>query len=208
MRIEVWADVVCPWCYLGSIRLDKALAATGREAVVVHRAFQLDPSAPRTSSQTVVEHLGEKYGGGPEAGREMVARLSALAAEEGVVFDHERSPLTNTLDAHRALRLALADGGAPAQQQMLRGLFAAYFERAQDPSSLEVLVPVAEAAGLSGDRVRSVVAGHEFAAEVEADQRQAAAYGVTGVPFFVLDGRYGVAGAQPTEAFVSVLGQV
>lgn len=208
MRIEVWADVVCPWCYLGSLRLEKALAATGREAVVVHRAFQLDPSAPRTSSRTVVEHLGEKYGGGPEAGREMVARVSALAAEEGVVFDHERSPLTNTLDAHRALRLALADGGAQAQQQLLRGLFAAYFERAQDPSSLEVLVPLAEAAGLSGDRVRSVVAGHEFAAEVEADQRQAAAYGVTGVPFFVLDGRYGLAGAQPTEAFINVLGQV
>lgn len=208
MRIDVWADVVCPWCYLGLVRLERALVETGREAELVQRAFQLDPSAVRGSGQTVVDLLGERYGGGVEAGRAMVARVTALAAEEGLVFHHERSPVTNTADAHRVLQLALAEAGVPAQRELARSLFAAYFERAEDPADPEVLAPAAEAAGLSGQRVRAVLASSEYAAEVAADRQQAAAYGVTGVPFFVVDGRYAVSGAQPTATFVELLGRV
>lgn len=208
MRIDVWADVVCPWCYLGLVRLERALAETGREAEVVQRAFQLDPSAVRGSGQTVAEMLGERYGGGVEAGREMVARVVSLAAAEGLAFVHDRAPVTNTADAHRVLQLALAEAGVPAQRELARSLFAAYFERAEDPADPAVLVPAAEAAGLAGERVRAVLASSEYAAEVAADQQQAAAYGATGVPFFVVDGRYAVSGAQPTATFVDLLARV
>lgn len=208
MRIDVWADVVCPWCYLGLVRLERALVETGREAELVHRSFQLDPSAVRGSGRSVAEVLGEKYGGGVEAGRAMVARVTALAAEEGLAFDHERSPVTNTFDAHRVLQLALAEAGVRAQRELARALFAAYFERAEDPADPVVLVPAAEAIGLAGERVRAVLGSSEYAAEVAADQQQAAVYGATGVPFFVVDGRYAVSGAQPTATFVDLLARV
>ncbi|MET0997288.1 MAG: DsbA family oxidoreductase [Marmoricola sp.] len=213
MRIEIWSDVVCPWCYIGKRRLETALdlfaTAPGRpgrdEVEIVYRSFELDPSSPRVPTQTVMEHLGQKYGGGPAAGQQMVDRVEAVAAEEGLLFRLGEAQRANTVDAHRLLHLALAEGG-PAQQATLKeDLLASYFLGAENVADHGVLRRTAEKAGLDPARVDEVLAGDEFADAVEHDVREATALGATGVPFFVIDRKYGISGAQPAETFVQVL---
>ena len=207
MRIEIWSDVVCPWCYIGKRRLEAALDRTGHDedVEVVYRSFQLDPAAPRVPDQTVAEHLGAKYGGGATAGQQMVDRTEAVAAEEGLLFRLGEAQRANTIDAHRLLHLALEDGG-PAQQSALKeDLLAAYFLRAENVADHDLLRRTAEKVGLDTRRVTQVLAGQEYADAVEQDIREAASLGATGVPFFVIDRKYGISGAQPVDAFVQVL---
>jgi predicted DsbA family dithiol-disulfide isomerase len=207
MRIEIWSDVVCPWCYIGKRRLETALGRTGHgdDIEVVYRSFQLDPAAPRVPEQTVAESLGAKYGGGPEAGQQMVERVEAVAAEEGLLFRLGEAKRVNTIDAHRLLHLALAQGGPALQGTLKEELLAAYFLRAENVADHDLLRRTAEKAGLDTDRVEQVLGSDEYADAVEADIREAAGLGATGVPFFVIDRKYGVSGAQPAEAFVQVL---
>ena len=207
MRIEIWSDVVCPWCYIGKRRLETALDRTGHrdDIEVVYRSFQLDPSAPQVPTQTVAESLGEKYGGGPEAGRAMVERVEAVAAEEGLLFRLAEAQRVGTVDAHRVLHLALAQGGPALQSALSEELLAAYFLRAENVADHDLLRRTAEKAGLDLARVDEVLAGDEYADAVEADIREASALGATGVPFFVIDRKYGVSGAQPAETFAQVL---
>jgi predicted DsbA family dithiol-disulfide isomerase len=205
MQIEIWSDVVCPWCYIGKRRLEKALAAFPHPVEVVYRSFELDPSAPAEPVETVAEALGRKYGGGPAAGRQMVDRVEAVAAEEGLLFRHHQSLRVNTTDAHRLLHLALDEGGPEAQGALKEALLAAYFVETENVADHDTLARIATGAGLDAGRVAEVLAGDEYADAVEADIRQAAAFGATGVPFFVVDRRYGVSGAQPTDVFTQVL---
>ncbi len=206
MQIEIWSDVVCPWCYIGTRRLQTALAdfPHADDVEVVYRSFQLDPGAPTTPTETVAESLGRKYGGGPAAGQQMVDRVEAVAAEEGLVFRLGQAQRVGTVDAHRLLHLALEHG--PATQRALKeALLAAYFTEAANVADHAVLRDLAVATGLDAARVEQVLAGDDYADAVEADIRQAAAYGATGVPFFVVDAKYAVSGAQPAETFRQVL---
>jgi predicted DsbA family dithiol-disulfide isomerase len=207
MKIEIWSDVVCPWCYIGKRRLETALSRFEHadEVEVVYRSFQLDPAAPRVPVQTVAESLGEKYGGGPEAGQQMVDRVEAVAAEEGLVFRLGEAQRANTVDAHRLLHLALETGGPALQSALKEELLASYFLRAENVADHDLLRRTAEKAGLDADSVDRVLASDTHADAVEADIREAAALGATGVPFFVIDRAYGVSGAQPAEAFTQVL---
>ncbi|HET8561986.1 MAG TPA: DsbA family oxidoreductase [Marmoricola sp.] len=205
MQIEIWSDVVCPWCYIGKRRLERALAAFPHDVEVVFRSFELDPSAPAEPVETVAEALGRKYGGGPEAGRQMVDRMEAVAAEEGLLFRYHRSLRVSTVDAHRLLHLALETGGPALQGSLKEALLSAYFVESENVADHGTLARIATATGLDAERVEEVLAGDAYAADVEADVRQAVAYGATGVPFFVVDRRYGVSGAQPTEVFTEVL---
>lgn len=207
MRIEIWSDVVCPWCYIGKRRLEKALATFDHadDVEIVWRSFQLDPSAPTEPVETVAEALGRKYGGGPEAGREMIDRVEAVAAEEGLLFRHHRSLRVGTVDAHRVLHLALETGGPALQGRLKEALLAAYFVETENVADHDTLVRLATGVGLDEARVREVLASDEYADAVEADIREAAALGATGVPFYVVDRRYGVSGAQPSEVFAQVL---
>jgi predicted DsbA family dithiol-disulfide isomerase len=206
MRIEIWSDVVCPWCYIGKRRLETALPAF-REAhpdaeVDVHwRSYELDPASPRVPTQTVAEHLGAKYGGGAAGGQQMIDRVEAVAAEEGLVYRLGEAQRANTVDAHRLLHLAHEEG---RQDELKEALLAAYFLHARNVADHDVLAGVAAEVGLDEVRVKEVLTSGEYADAVEADVRQAVAYGATGVPFFVVDQKYGVAGAQPAD----VLGQV
>ncbi|MCW2764769.1 MAG: DSBA-like thioredoxin domain protein [Nocardioides sp.] len=206
MRIEIWSDVVCAWCYIGKRRLESALAGFEHadEVEIVWRSYQLDPSAPTTPTETVAEHLGRKYGGGADAGRQMIDRVEAVAAEEGLVYRLGEAQRVGTVDAHRVLHLAAREH---LQQDLEEALFAAYFLAAQNVADHDVLVRLATEVGLDDVRVKEVLAGDEFADAVEADIRQATAYGATGVPFFVFDQRFGVSGAQPVEVFTRVLDQ-
>jgi predicted DsbA family dithiol-disulfide isomerase len=205
MQIEIWSDVVCPWCYIGKRRLEKALADFPHAVEVVYRSFQLDPSAPTVPVETVAEALGRKYGGGPEAGRRMVDRVEAVAAEEGLLFRHHQSLRVGTVDAHRLLHLALETGRPELQGRLKEALLSAYFVETENVADHDTLTRIATGVGLDAERVAGVLGSDEFADAVEADIRQAAAFGATGVPFFVIDRKYGVSGAQPTEVFTQVL---
>ncbi|MCR6033493.1 thioredoxin domain-containing protein [Nocardioides sp. zg-579] len=211
MRIEIWSDVVCPWCYVGKRRLEKALAGfEHRDAVeVVYRSFELDPSAPRHGHESTLSQLAKKYGQSEDQMRAGMQSLIDTAADEGLdmrLFDNVH---TNTVDAHRLLHLALEAGGPALQRELKEQLLAAYFLRAEDVGDHDVLRAAARTAGLAEaageQRVDAVLAGQEYADAVAADIAQARAYGATGVPFFVVDQRYGVSGAQPTEVFEQVL---
>ncbi|HEX7740357.1 MAG TPA: DsbA family oxidoreductase [Marmoricola sp.] len=204
MQIEIWSDVVCPWCYIGKRRLERALEgfANAGDVDIVYRSFQLDPSAPVVPTETVAESLGRKYGGGPEAGKQMIDRVEAVAAEEGLLFRHHEALRVNTVDAHRLLHLALAEG---KQAELKEALLSAYFIETENVADHDTLVRIATGVGLDEARVREVLESNEFADEVEADVRQAAAFGANGVPFFVFDRKYGVSGAQPVEVFTQTL---
>jgi predicted DsbA family dithiol-disulfide isomerase len=204
VKIEIWSDVVCPWCFIGKRRLETALATFEHPVEVVYRSFQLDPGAPREATQTVAEHLGAKYGGGAAEGQQMIDRVEAVAAEEGLLFRLGEAKRGNTVDAHRLLHLALADG-PDVQARLKEELLAAYFLRAENVADHDVLAKAAATVGLDEVRVKEVLAGNEYADAVESDIRRAAALGATGVPFFVIDEKYGVSGAQPAETFTQVL---
>jgi predicted DsbA family dithiol-disulfide isomerase len=207
VRIDIWSDVVCPWCYIGKRRLESALAGFDHAAdvEVVWHSFQLDPGAPAEPIESVAEHLGRKYGGGPAAGSQMIDRVEAVAAEEGLVYRLHQAQRADTVDAHRLLHLALEEGGPETQGRLKEALLAAYFTGARNVADHEVLREIATAAGLDAARVDEVLASDEYATDVQADIGQAQAFGAGGVPFFVVDGRYGVSGAQPAEAFGEVL---
>jgi predicted DsbA family dithiol-disulfide isomerase len=209
MRIEIWSDVVCPWCFVGKRRLETALAGFEHagEVEVVYRSFELDPSAPRHGHELSTGVLARKYGRSEAEMRQVQQQLIELAAEEGLAFRLFDTVHTNTVDAHRLLHLALETGGPALQGTLKEALLSAYFEQARDVGDHEVLADVAGRAGLDEARVREVLAGDEYADAVAADVARARAYGATGVPFFVVDRAYGVSGAQPADVFRQVLEQ-
>jgi predicted DsbA family dithiol-disulfide isomerase len=202
VKIEIWSDVVCPWCYIGKTNLETALRALpDTEAVeVIYRSFLLDPAAP-AQPRNAVEHLGERYGGGPEQAREMMRQVTEVAERAGLEFHLEDSLTGQTASAHRLLHLAGEHG---RQRQLADRLFAAHFTENLSLFDTDSLVLLAVEAGLDETRVREVLQSDRYAQEVERDIAQARAYGVTGVPFFVFDDTYAVAGAQPPEVFSQV----
>ncbi|HCB03952.1 MAG TPA: DsbA family oxidoreductase [Nocardioides sp.] len=204
MRIEVWSDVVCPWCYIGKRHLESALGAfEHRDQVeVVYRSFELDPTAPEVPVETTVESLAKKFGTDVAGARQLMARADGVAASVGLDFHHADAPHARTVDAHRLLHLALEEG---RQAELKEALLAAYFTRGESMGDHAVLRRVAVEAGLEPSRVDEVLASEEFTDAVHADIAQARAYGANGVPFFVVDQRYGVSGAQPTEVFAQLL---
>jgi predicted DsbA family dithiol-disulfide isomerase len=210
MIIEVWSDIVCPWCAIGRARLDAALAdfRHASEVEVVLRSFQLDPAAPVVSdgsAEPMVDVLARRYGVGRAEAAGMMKRVEGIAGAEGLVMHMETTRHSNTVDAHRLLHLAGATGGGELQKRLNSDLMTAYFEHGEDVSDHDVLRRIALAAGLDAGEVDEVLAGERYADAIAADVGQAHAYGATGVPFFVVDRRYGVSGAQPVEIFAQVL---
>lgn len=209
MRVEIWSDVVCPFCYIGKRRFENALAGFQHadEVEVVFRSFELDPDAPQHPTEKVPTALARKYGITPEQALQNMAGVDRMAAGEGLVFKQADAPHANTRDAHRLLHLARAEGGVGSQARLNERLLQNYFVDANNPADHALLRESAVSVGLDGARVDEVLAGDEYADAVVADVEQARAYGATGVPFFVIDERYGIAGAQPTEAFTRTLEQ-
>src|SRR6476619_2470602 len=207
MRIEIWSDVVCPWCYIGKRRLETALAEFEHrdEVEVVYRSFELDPTAPHHGHEATTGVLARKYGRTEDEMRQLQEQLTQVAAEEGLAFRLFDNVHTNTIDAHRLLHLALEAGGPALQGDLKEELLAAYFVRAEDVGDHDVLAAAAATVCLDEVAVREVLAGDAHDEAVRADIEQARAYGATGVPFFVVDSRYGVSGAQPAAAFTQVL---
>jgi predicted DsbA family dithiol-disulfide isomerase len=202
--IEVWSDVVCPWCYLGKRRLERALAGFEHagEVEVVWRSFQLDPSHPKGVRQPVLQMLAAKFGGSTDQVRAMTDRVKGLAAQEGLAYDFDRAVSVNTYDAHRVTHLAKKHGlGGEMHERLLR----AHLIEGEPVDDADVLARLAAEVGVPADEARQVLAGDEYTSDVEEDIREARTLGVTGVPFFALDRTYGISGAQPVEAFASAL---
>jgi predicted DsbA family dithiol-disulfide isomerase len=196
VKVEIWSDVVCPWCYIGKRRFERGLAAfEHRDQVeVVWRSFELDPDAARSSDEDPVERLARKYGMTVDEARAAQERVTAIAAEEGLTYRLHVARPANTFDAHRLLHLA-ADRGV--QAAVKESLMAAYFTAGRPIGDRETLVAAAAEAGLDAEAAREVLAGDAYAEAVAVDEREAAALGISGVPFFVIDRRYGISGAQP-----------
>lgn len=207
MRIDIWSDVVCPWCFIGKRRLETALSTFEHadDVEIVWHSFQLDPGAPTTPVETVAESLGRKYGGGPDAGKTMIDRVEAVAAEEGMLWRHHQSQRVGTMDAHRLLHLALHEGGPELQGRVKEALLAAYFIDARNVADHDELRAIVTLAGLDTAAVDRVLGSTEYADEVWADIERAQAFGASGVPFVVVDNKFGISGAQPPATFTEVL---
>ncbi|MEU6292429.1 DsbA family oxidoreductase [Streptomyces sp. NPDC046988] len=208
MRVEIWSDIACPWCYVGKARFEKALAAfPHRDGVeVVHRSFELDPGRAKDDVQPVLTMLTAKYGMSEAQARAGEDNLGAQAAAEGLDYRTRDRDHGSTFDMHRLLHLARERGRHDA---LLDAFYRANFAEERSVfNDDERLVELAVAAGLDADEARAVLADPAaYADRVRADEREAAQLGATGVPFFVLDRAYGVSGAQPAEVFAQALTQ-
>jgi predicted DsbA family dithiol-disulfide isomerase len=206
MKIDIWSDIVCPFCYIGKRHLEAALERfPHRDQVeVVWHSFQLDPTAPAVATEPSSQMLARKYGMPVEQARANQRALEQQAATVGLEYHLETTTTGNTFDIHRVIHLAGAHGLADAAEERF---MRAHFTDNETVSDPEVLVRLATEVGLDEARVRQVLAGEEFADAVRADIEQARAYGASGVPFFVLAEAVGVSGAQPVEVFTRALDQ-
>jgi predicted DsbA family dithiol-disulfide isomerase len=206
VKVEIFSDVVCPWCYLGKRRFDAALAQfEHRDDVEVrYRSFELDPQAPRERDVDLATHLSQKYGMSREEALERHAELAALGAADGIEFRFERARPGNTFDAHRLLQLAATHSLQPQLKERLMRAYHTEGEPIGDPATLARL---AVQSGLGAEEVEEVLAGERFREEVRADERTASMLGIGGVPFFVADRTLAVSGAQRREVFAELLAQ-
>ncbi|MCX5419887.1 DsbA family oxidoreductase [Streptomyces sp. NBC_00078] len=209
MKVEIWSDIACPWCYVGKARFEKALDAfPHRDQVeVVHRSFELDPGRAKGDVQPVITMLTKKYGMSAAQAQAGEENLGTQAAAEGLEYRTRDRDHGNTFDMHRLLHLAKDQG---RQDALIQALYRANFaeERSLFTEGDERLVELAVAAGLAAEDARRVLADQAaYAEEVRADEREAAELGANGVPFFVLDRKFGVSGAQPAEVFTQALTQ-
>jgi len=206
MKVEIWSDVVCPWCYIGKRRFEAALAQFehANEVEVTWRSFELDPGAPRVQTEPQAERLATKYGVSLEQVKGMNARLIGEAKKEGLDFRLEEAIGGNTFDAHRLIHFAAESGRADAMKERL---MKAYFTEGVAIGERAELMRLAVEIGLDEDRVKAMLSAEEFAEAVRADEARARAFGISGVPFFAIDERYGVSGAQPAEVILEALNQ-
>ena len=210
MIVEVWSDVVCPWCYIGKRRFERALELLADDPSfdvdvdVVFRPFQLDPNAPPGTSMPVAEVYARKFGG-PERAATIIDNVTTIAAGEGLDFRLDRARRANTRDAHRVLDLAARRGAPGTQAALKERLLAAYFTNGEDVGDHDVLAHAAAEVGLDGDEVRAVLDNDAGLTELQAAATTAAEAGITAVPTYVIDGRWSIPGAQDPDVFVQVL---
>ncbi len=207
MKVEIWSDYACPFCYIGKRRFEKALEQFPHknEVELVFRSFELDPSSPKEIKSSMQEILSTKYGMSLEEAKAGNDRLAEQAMEEGLVYRFDTLIPTNTFDAHRLTHYAGEQG---KMAEMSERLFKAYFTDSLHIGNEDTLVFLAQGIGLSGEEVGTILSSDAFANEVRHDERLAGEIGIRGVPYFVLDGKYAISGAQPLETFQKALQQV
>jgi predicted DsbA family dithiol-disulfide isomerase len=204
MRVDIWSDIVCPWCYIGKRRFESALAAydASGELEIVHHAFQLNPLFPRDRTSSRRDMLMEKYGLTPEQMAATDARMTQLAAEEGLDYHLEATVTGNTRDAHQLVQFAREQA---RQDAMIERLYRAYFSEGRSVFDHDSLVDLAVDVGLDADAVRDALRDGRYDSPVQEDIDLARRIGITGMPFFVFNGKYGLSGAQPAAVFLEAL---
>ncbi|WP_019585508.1 DsbA family oxidoreductase [Deinococcus apachensis] len=207
LRVDIWSDIACPWCYVGKRRFEAALSEfPHRDRVeVVWHSFELDPSASSQPGQSMRAILAGKYGGGEARAQGMLDSMTQTAAGEGLEYHFGRVQPTNTFEAHQLIHLAAERG---LQDAMKERLLRAFFVEGEFLGDREVLVRLASEVGLNAEEVRAALESGQYAQAVRQDEAQAHALGINGVPFFVLGGKYGVSGAQSPEVLRGALEQV
>ncbi|MFN2538962.1 MAG: DsbA family protein [Mycobacteriales bacterium] len=204
MKVEIWSDVVCPWCYIGKRRFEAALREFRHPVELTWNSFQLDPAATSEAAGSHAAHLAARAGRSLEQAQQMIDSVTAVAAQEGLAFRLDLARSGNTFDAHRLLHLAKAAGVQdPLKERFDRG----YFTEGEPIDDAETLARLAREVGLDGQQVSEVLVSDRYAQDVRRDVERARVLGITAVPFFLIDGRYGVSGAQPAAVLRSALEQ-
>ena len=207
MKVEIWSDVVCPFCYIGKRKFENALKdfAQKDKVEIVWRSFQLDPEMEVVPGQTLHEYLGKRKGTTAAEGKKMNDSMSATAKEVGLKYNLDNAIINNTLNAHRLLHLAKKNG---LQNETKEALFAAYYTDAKNIGDTATLVSIGKSVGLNGVEINSMLQSDEYIKDVQQDQILAQQIGVQGVPFYVFNNKYAVSGAQATDVFTQVLNKV
>lgn len=205
MRVDIWSDVVCPFCYIGKKRLEHVVAEAGIELEINWHSFELDPNAPVKHESSNTERLAKKYGRSIEQTQDMQRNIAAAAAEEGILFNWEQANSGNTFNAHRIIHLAQSKGMGNVAQE---AFFHAYMTEGMPIGERETIEDVASRIGLDHTEVEFVLDSEEFADFVRHDEKIAhEQLQVSGVPFFVFDQRISLSGAQPREVFLQAMQQ-
>src|SRR4028119_1330924 len=207
MKVEIWSDVVCPFCYIGKRKFEKALEgfAAKDKVEIEWKSFQLDPQLDNKEGLSVHEYLGKRKGSTPADGKRINDQMAAIAKEVGLEYNFDKAIINNTLTAHQLLHFAKTKG---IQNRMKERIFKAYYTEGNDIGKIETLVQLATEFGLNEVETRKVLEENLYAKEVLADQEHAYQIGVQGVPFFVFNNKYVVSGAQQPETFAQVLEKV
>jgi predicted DsbA family dithiol-disulfide isomerase len=210
IKVDVWSDIACPWCYIGKRKLEAGIEAfatqPGTPAVEIeYHSFELSPDTPVDFEGDEIDFLKNHKGISAEQAKEMLERVVGIAEDVGLHYDYDALQHANTVKAHELIHYAKAHG---LQLEAKERLLKAYFEQGRNVGRIEDLADLAAEIGLDRDDVVRSLTEQEFLPAVRADQRQAIEYGIQGVPFFVIDGKYGVSGAQDAAAFADVFGQV
>ncbi|MFG6401523.1 DsbA family protein [Microbacterium sp. P04] len=210
IKIDVWSDIACPWCYIGKRNLEKGLAEASADddapvVDVVFHSFELAPDTPVDFDGGETDYLSHHKGIPAEEARQMLDRVTGVAADAGLQYRFDLLKHTNTVKAHQLLHFAKANG---KQQELAERLMSAYFTEGRHLGQDDELVALAAEVGLDEAQAREALTSERYLDDVRADQAQAAEYGISGVPFFVIDGKYGVSGAQPADAFAQIARQV
>lgn len=204
MKVEIWSDVMCPFCYIGKRRFEKALENFSHKAniEVIWKSFQLNPAMKTEPGKNINQYLAEVKGWSLSQAREMNERVTAMAKEVGLDYDFDKAVVANSFDAHRLVQLAKANGKADAMEE---ALFNAYFTQGKNIADPATLTALASGIGLNEEEIARVITSRDYAEQVEEDIYEARQIGVSGVPYFVLNDRYAVSGAQATETFAGAL---
>jgi predicted DsbA family dithiol-disulfide isomerase len=209
LKVDIWSDIACPWCFIGKRRFEAGLrqfesSQEGADVAVGYElhSFELSPDSPSDSAISVVDYLSQRKGMPRRQVEQMVGHVTELAAAEGLRFDFGTVQQTRTLRAHELLHLAKTHG---LQLRMSEALFSAFFEQGRNVGNLEVLIDLADTVGLDRSEAYEALRTGRYRGAVAADMEQARAFGISGVPFFVIDGRYGVSGAQAPATFAAAL---
>ncbi|EAR25403.1 Predicted dithiol-disulfide isomerase [marine actinobacterium PHSC20C1] len=205
VKVDIWSDVQCPWCYIGKRRFEAAVDSSGIAVDIEYHSFELAPDTPVEYEGTPTQFLSERKGLALPQVEEMLTRVTDIATSLGLDYDYEHIHQTNTVKAHELLHYAKAHG---RQLEMKERLLDAYFIKTEHVGRIEVLADIAASIGFDRDDVVRVLESSEYLPAVKADMEVAMQYGIQGVPFFVIDGKYGVSGAQESETFANVLTQV
>jgi predicted DsbA family dithiol-disulfide isomerase len=205
VKVDIWSDVQCPWCYIGKRKFEAAVASTGIPVEVEYHSFELAPDTPVDYEGTPTQYLAERKGLPAEQVDLMIGRVKGIAAAVGLDYDYDHMHQTNTVKAHELIHYAKAHG---RQLEMKERLLAAYFLEGGHVGRIEDLADLAAGLGFDRDDVVRALESEQYLPHVKADVAQAGAYGINGVPFFVFDGKFGVSGAQESQTFANVLEQV
>ena len=205
IKIDIWSDIACPWCYIGKRKFEAGAAQSGVPVEVEYHSFELSPDTPVDFEGSHYEFLADHKGIPVETAKQMIARVTDIAETVGLHYDYDALQHTNTVKAHQLIHYAKAHG---KQIEMKERLLKAYFEEGRHVGRIEDLADLAAEIGLDRDDVARSLNANEYLADVRADQALATELGIRGVPFFVLDGKYGVSGAQEPTTFANVLKQV